>query len=1834
MLRSCLALVLLAAAATGAQAQGCLTTVLPNDGGTSGNARAPIANFRFARTAYLIKPSEMAAAPGFPSGSQPLSIAWTYTTAPGVAATAPLTIYMQNTSDVTYTKGTAWSTVISGMTPVHSASTTIPNVAGTFEITLTGGSPFTYTGGGLYIAFDWGNYTGTLGTAVISCNSTGLAGGLAGAQSNVSAPTTLTASNFRPQTLLRPVAGLSNDASVDLVMALGRQPLGITGPQTMQARVSNKGSGTITNLAVTLTVSGANAFTDTQIIPSLAACGGAATVTFAPFTATALGNNTVTVSVPNDDATVNNSLSKPMQVSVPYYSYKHLGTAATGGVGLTGGVGAFVAKFTTTQPTSVISADLEFFSVAATTYRVAIYGDAGGIPSTTPIYVDATDRTVAAAGPVTITLPTPVPVGPGSFYLGVQQTNTTNASYSYDAESPLRSGTFFFSGALPVTAWTDLSPANGFKLNIGVTLDRCNFTPSASNDGPFCPGGNLQLSASATAAASYLWIGPNGFISNLQNPQITGASAAAAGTYTVLVNGCPPGTTTDAIALADADGDGTCDINDGCPNDPNKTAPGNCGCGVPETGDSDSDGTVDCNDGCPNDPNKIAAGNCGCGLPETGDTDGDGLADCIDNCPTVVGQIGSACDDGNPATIADQLDANCTCVGQTVDCLGVPNGPDVPGTPCNDNSACTINDAWSPLCVCTGTFQDADADGVCDTNDNCPTVPGQQGSSCSDGDPCTINDVLDANCVCTGTPAPVVPGASGSAATYCTPGAGVTLTATGGVSYTWAPATGLSATTGAVVTATPASATTYTVTVTNANGCTGQATVSVGTGTTPAAPTASALPASTCPGGTSQLNVAGAVPALVVTISGTGFMDEVSWTLTNASNVIVGSGGPYGSGSTNVAPIANPGLSPFVLFAETQGSFNDNTLTYTVTCGGNTILTGFLAGGQSFTSSPVGCSASYTYSWTPATFLSSSTIANPVASGVTTTTTYTASATNASGCSASTTVTVTVNPLAIPPITGVTATPNPVCPGSDAQLQVSTSAPLTYCVPTLSFGCSFPDQISNVVVAGISRASGCDNLSGSNGYSNFASPTGALVAGSTGNSYSITTSGDTEGAALWIDFNQDGAFGPGEQIFNSYAGTSPATYSGTFTVPAGALNGATRLRVRCTYAQAPGADACGPALTYGETEDYTVVISGGVTPYSFSWSPATYLNNAAIADPLASAVTAATTYTVTVTDVGGCQNTATLTLNVETLDTDGDLTVDCADGCPTDANKTEPGQCGCGVPDTDTDGDLTADCIDGCPSDPLKIAPGICGCGVADTDTDGDATADCFDLCPTDPNKIVPGVCGCGVPDTDTDNDGIADCIDSCPLVSGVIGTACNDNNPATLNDALDANCVCTGSTLSCPDQSVVLDLTTDNSGAQTSWDIVNVGTSNVQCSGSGYLNNQSVSIGCCLATGCYELRVFDSAGDGMANGTIGGYVLRLPNGTRIIDNSGDGIFTFTSQISNNLGFCVPVGTNSVIPAHCDKANWLPNEVIQAQVNAAVTAQFGVTNSTSGYQFWFFSPDGGYTRRVLQTHASPGVVTGAPANVRAAYLDLSSLTTSPLPLYTNLNVRIRVQIAGVYSEWGPACRFRIDPPCATTQLTTSANPVVSCGATGLTLTSTVYANNVAGANRYQFEFSRPGYLRRIASTTRSQVLNWVTNPLQNNTCYNVRVRVSFDGGTTYCAFGPTCTVTVGTAFCGFSMPTQPETFTNATETGRLTVFPNPNNGDQVTLVLSSFDRSVNNIQVDVNDIYGKFITRRNIAVQDGYMNTVLSFEQELAPGMYLLNLQAGEQRFTQRMIVQ
>lgn len=74
----------------------------------------------------------------------------------------------------------------------------------------------------------------------------------------------------------------------------------------------------------------------------------------------------------------------------------------------------------------------------------------------------------------------------------------------------------------------------------------------------------------------------------------------------------------------DADGDGVPDWLDECPDDADKTAPGECGCGVADA-DEDDDGVADCVDNCPESFN-----------PDQADADGDGIGDACDPVGNLV----------------------------------------------------------------------------------------------------------------------------------------------------------------------------------------------------------------------------------------------------------------------------------------------------------------------------------------------------------------------------------------------------------------------------------------------------------------------------------------------------------------------------------------------------------------------------------------------------------------------------------------------------------------------------------------------------------------------------------------------------------------------------------------------------------------------------------------------------------------------------------------------------------------------------------------------------------------------------------------------------------------------------------------------------------------------------------------------------------------------------------------------------------------------------------------------------------------------------------------------
>jgi hypothetical protein len=127
-------------------------------------------------------------------------------------------------------------------------------------------------------------------------------------------------------------------------------------------------------------------------------------------------------------------------------------------------------------------------------------------------------------------------------------------------------------------------------------------------------------------------------------------------------------------ASGDTDGDGICDNLDLCPNDPNKGAPGSCGCGEADV-DTDGDDVPDCFDACPNDADKLDPGLCGCGSPDE-DTDGDNILDCRDNCPSVVN---SDQRDSNGDGVGDACAPGARAGGAVGPCA--PAGPALLATP-------------------------------------------------------------------------------------------------------------------------------------------------------------------------------------------------------------------------------------------------------------------------------------------------------------------------------------------------------------------------------------------------------------------------------------------------------------------------------------------------------------------------------------------------------------------------------------------------------------------------------------------------------------------------------------------------------------------------------------------------------------------------------------------------------------------------------------------------------------------------------------------------------------------------------------------------------------------------------------------------------------------------------------------------------------------------------------------------------------------------------------------------------------------------------------------------
>ncbi len=163
----------------------------------------------------------------------------------------------------------------------------------------------------------------------------------------------------------------------------------------------------------------------------------------------------------------------------------------------------------------------------------------------------------------------------------------------------------------------------------------------------------------------------------------------------------------------------------------------------------------------------------------------------------------------------------------------------------------------------------------------------------------------------------------------------------------------------------------------------------------------------------------------------------------------------------------------------------------------------------------------------------------------------------------------------------------------DAVGNVSTSSNIvnvTTLANVLAYCTSKGNSVTSEKIGKVVFGTISNTTTGGTGYENF---TNISTNATRGTAYTITITPSwtstrrKEGYAVWIDYNGDGDFADtGEKVWSKAASTT-SPVSGTFTIPATATIGATRMRVSMKYNAIP--TMC-ETFTSGQVEDYTVNI--------------------------------------------------------------------------------------------------------------------------------------------------------------------------------------------------------------------------------------------------------------------------------------------------------------------------------------------------------------------------------------------------------------------------------------------------------------------------------------------------------------------------------------------------------------------------------------------------------------------------------------------------------------------
>ena len=448
-------------------------------------------------------------------------------------------------------------------------------------------------------------------------------------------------------------------------------------------------------------------------------------------------------------------------------------------------------------------------------------------------------------------------------------------------------------------------------------------------------------------------------------------------------------------------------------------------------------------------------------------------------------------------------------------------------------------------------------------------------------------------------------------------GSSVLLSASGATSYTWSPITALSCSACSSPTASPSSNTIYSVSGTDANGCTNTQTASISVNLLPTI-NLTPVSATLCFGSSTVLTASGA--------------NSYVWS-------------PFTGISCNNCPnpTVNPTITTTYTITGTDVNGCVNTKTTTVTINSLPSLTISPASSSICIGTPVSLLATgaNAYTWTPSAGLSCSACANPIANP-TVSTTYTIIGINVNGCVGTKTILINVNSLPV-----ITSSPSlaTICLGGSTV--ITASGAVNYSWSPLSglscYSCSSPtaSPTANTVytITG-TDINGCVNTKTVSVTVNplpVISINPSTVTLCLGSSTVMTASGAS--TYVWSPFS-------GLSCNNCSSPVVNPTVTTNYTVTGIDLNGCSQTQTATAIINASLALTISPSSATICSGNSTTLSASGATGYF--WSPSTGLSCNGCSNPVASP-TITTNYTLTGTAASGCVSTKTILITVNPL---------------------------------------------------------------------------------------------------------------------------------------------------------------------------------------------------------------------------------------------------------------------------------------------------------------------------------------------------------------------------------------------------------------------------------------------------------------------------------------------------------------------------------------------------------------------------------------------------------